>query len=134
MLNTNLSRAIDRVHRIEGKFNQSRARPRIRAHFFQHLQPAIVDVQDKVAEIIEKTPGWAFVKDMSYSEGNAPYPSYGFNMMFKLPTGKVVSPLYEAVAVPIVGASGTVKYVTTSHLDVIPEYASMAFNDVLNRI
>jgi hypothetical protein len=39
-----------------------------------------------------------------------------------------------AVAVPIVGASGTVKYEIISHLAVVSEYASTAFSVVLNLI
>jgi hypothetical protein len=47
-------------------------------------------------------------------------------------TVAVVEPV--DVAVPIVGALGSVKYAMISHLELIAEYTSAAFNVVLNRV
>ena len=62
------------------------------------------DLQDKTQEILMNYPGWVFLKDMSYANFEMDFPSYGFNMTFKHPEHGILSPLYEAIAVPIANA------------------------------
>lgn len=63
-----------------------------------------VDLQDKFHETLINYPMWRFVKDMSYANYDLEFPSYGFNMMIKHPDHGIVSPLYEAISVPIANA------------------------------
>ena len=63
-----------------------------------------VDLQDRFHETLINYPSWRFVKDMSYANYDMEFPSYGFNMMFKHPDHGIVSPLYEAISVPIANA------------------------------
>lgn len=61
----------------------------------------------KYHDMILNSPNWRFVQDMSYSSEKVKYPSYGFNMTFKHPKNGVLSPLYEAVCVPIINTALT---------------------------
>lgn len=61
-------------------------------------------LQDEFHNMILSTREWAFIKDMSYSNGTVRHPSYGFNLLLKHPDYGIVSELYEAVSVPIVNA------------------------------
>lgn len=60
-----------------------------------------VSQQDEFHNAVINQP-WRFVKDMSYANYDLPYPSYGFNCMFKHPEYGVVSPMYESVCVPLI--------------------------------
>lgn len=62
------------------------------------------DLQDKFHDTLINYPAWRFVKDMSYANYDMEFPSYGFNMMFKHPEHGIISPLYEAISVPIANA------------------------------
>jgi hypothetical protein len=62
------------------------------------------NLQNEYHDLIMSRREWCFVKDMSYSNGELRYPSYGFNMLFKHPEHGVISDLYEAVSVPIINA------------------------------
>ena len=61
------------------------------------------DKQDEFHNLVMKG-NWTFVDDMTYPNVPQKYPTYGFNQMFKHPSLGVVSPLYEAVSVPIANA------------------------------
>ena len=62
------------------------------------------NLQDEFHNILINYPMWRFAKDMSYANYDMEFPSYGFNMMFKHPEHGIVSPLYEAISVPIINA------------------------------
>jgi hypothetical protein len=75
------------------------------------LKPTIViddviapELQDAVENTLMNRPEWRFIKDMSYANFDMPFPSYGFNMLFKHPDTGIVSELYEAISVPIVNS------------------------------
>lgn len=58
--------------------------------------------QERYHDMVLQTNQWAFIKDMSYANAEMPYPSHGFNMMFKHPQFGIVSNLYEQISVPII--------------------------------
>jgi hypothetical protein len=65
--------------------------------------------QDKFHELILRQP-WMFLRDVS-GVTQVPYPSFGLTSVFKRPnfdvdqTTSVLSPLYEAVSVPIINSA-----------------------------
>jgi hypothetical protein len=84
-----------------------------------------VDLQDKFHALVVNQSSWFFVQDMSYSNGKAEFPSYGFNMLFKHPKMGIVSQLYEAVSVPIVNS-----LIDKTGINIKEIYANRAFLQV----
>ena len=75
------------------------------------LKPTVViddvipeSLQTEYQDLIMSQRSWFFIKDMSYARGELKHPSFGFNMLFKHPEQGILSPLYEAVSVPIINS------------------------------
>lgn len=81
--------------------------------------------QDRYHQLVTTHDRWFFVKDMSYSNGIARNPSFGFNMLFKHPMGGVMSELYEAVCVPIVN-----EIINQTKIEIKDIHAARAFLQV----
>ena len=62
------------------------------------------ELQTAVHDTVMEQPSWRFIKDMSYANFDMPFPSYGFNQMFKHPDVGITSDLYEGVSVPIINS------------------------------